>query len=81
MVERVNARDVTYLRRGRAFLVVESVRTRLLASFPADIRLDDPMGRLLKRGEHHYFRVDDAGDLDAHVQQFVQQAYSVARST
>lgn len=81
VVERVDSSAVTYLRRDHAFLVIESARTRLFATFPADIHLDDPMGRLLKRGEHHYFRVDDAGDLDAHVQQFVQQAYSAARST
>lgn len=79
VAERVTATTVTYLRRERAFLGVESVRTRLLATFPSDITLNDPMGRLLKRGEQRYFRVDDAGDLDAHIQQFVRQAYSAAR--
>jgi hypothetical protein len=79
VVERVGPGGVEYGRREKPFLAVESLRTRLLASFPPGLAIDDPMGRLLRRGELRYFRLDGAGDLDAHVQEFVRKAYAAAR--
>ena len=78
VVERVESARVAYLRRERVFLVVEPLRARLVAAFPADIEMNDPLGRLLRRGDERYFRLD-SGDLDAHVQQFVREAYAAAR--
>lgn len=77
--ERVTSSAVTYERRSAPFLIVEPDRSRLIAGFPLAIKMDDPSGRLLRRGEFRYFRVDAAGDLDAHVQEFVRKAYSAAR--
>jgi hypothetical protein len=79
VVERVGPGDVTYVRRERPFLTVDFVRTRLVATFPSGVRIHDPMGRLLKRGDQQYFRLDGSGDLDAHVQQFVREAYAQVR--
>lgn len=80
VVEEVGGSAVTYARREAPFLTVELVRSRLLASFPAAIHVEDPMGRLLRRGEQRYFRVEGTGDLDAHVQGFVRRAYAEARA-
>lgn len=77
--EQVNAGGVEYLRRDRTFLLVEAIRSRLVAAFPAGVDVEDPMGRLLRRADQRYFRLDAAGDLDAHVQEFVRKAYAVAR--
>ena len=79
VVERVGGGDVTYVRRDKPFLTVDIVRARLVATFPPGVRIADPMGRLLKRGEQQYFRLDGSGDLDAHVQQFVRDAYSQSK--
>ena len=80
VIERVDDGRVTYLRRERPFLVVDAQRQRLLATFPTEIPLDDPMGRLLKRGEERYFRLDGPDDLDGHAQEFVRDAYAAARA-
>lgn len=79
VAERTRSDAVEYLRRERLFLLVEAIRSRLVAVFPADATVDDPMGRLLRRGDERYFRLDGAGDLDAHVQEFVRKAYAGAR--
>lgn len=80
VVERVEESSVTYLRRDTPFLVVEAIRARLIATFPPETAIDDPMGRLLKRGDQRYFRLDVASELDAHTQEFVRKAYTVART-
>jgi hypothetical protein len=79
VVERVESGIVEYLRRDRPFLLVEAVRSRLVAAFPAGTDVADPMGRLLRRADQRYFRLDGAADFDAHVQEFVRKAYAAAR--
>lgn len=79
VVERVGPSSVTYLRRETPFLLVEPVRMRLVAAFPPGVQLDDPMGRLLRRGDQRYFKLDAPGDVDARHQEFVRKAYAAAR--
>lgn len=74
--ERVSPNSVRYERRSAPFLIVEPDRSRLIAGFPLEIKMDDPSGRLLRRGEFRFFRVDAAGDLDGHIQEFIRKAYS-----
>jgi hypothetical protein len=79
VVEHVRSGAVEYLRRDRVFLLVEAARSRLVAAFPAGTDVEDPMGRLLRRADQRYFRLDGAADFDAHVQEFVRKAYAAAR--
>lgn len=79
VVEQVTASSVHYLRRERTFLKVEAVRARLSAAFPPTVPMEDPMGRLLRRGEEKYFRLERTDDLDGHVQEFVRKSYTLAR--
>lgn len=80
VVERVSPSAVTYLRRDRPFVRIEALRpTRLAVAFPASVTLEDAMGRLLRRGEERYFRLERPDDLDAHCQEFVRKAYSASR--
>lgn len=80
VVERVNGGIVTYLRRDKPFLVVQQVKSRLHVQFPPGMPLDDPNGRLLKRGEERYAAVDGPEGVDGHVQEFVRKAYALLRS-
>lgn len=80
VVERVTPSLVLYLRHDRQFLKVEALRAaRLLVAFPPGLPIDDTMGRLLRRGEERYFKLERPDDLDGHVQEFVRKAYAVAR--
>ena len=80
VVERVTPGSVAYLRREKPFLRVEALRaTRLAVAFPPAIALDDAMGRLLRRGEDRYFKLERPEDLDGHCQEFVRKAYALAR--
>lgn len=80
VVERVTQTAVLYLRRDRQFLKVESTRaTRLTATIPPGIDMEDAMGRLLTRGQEKYFKLEKSEDLDGHTQEFVRKAYAAAR--
>lgn len=80
IVERVTPSEVLYLRRERVFTKVEALRpTRLAVVFPIHVQPEDAMGRLLRRGEERYFRLEKPDDLDAHCQEFVRKAYTVSR--
>lgn len=80
VVERVASSVVTYCRRDREFLKVEALRpTRLAVTFPPALAPDDAMGRLLRRGDERYFRLEKPDDLDGHCQEFVRKAYAAAR--
>ncbi|HWH09371.1 MAG TPA: DUF5655 domain-containing protein [Candidatus Thermoplasmatota archaeon] len=80
VVERVTPSAVVYARRDKPFLKVEALRaTRLAVAFPASISPDDAMGRLLRRGDERYFRLEKPDDLDGHCQEFVRKAYAAAR--
>lgn len=79
VTERVKDGAVIYSRRDRPFLAAEATRSRLLAVFPESLELDDPMGRLLRRGSQRYAPLDAPDSLDAHVQDFVRHAYTSAR--
>lgn len=79
VTERVTPNEVTYLRREKPFVVAEAIRAKLVMNFPVGTPLDDPMGRLLRRGEHRYVRLEKADDLDGHIQEFVRRSYEAAR--
>lgn len=80
VIERVTPSTVSYLRRDKTFLRVEALRpTRLAVSFPPGTNVDDAMGRLLRRGDERYFRLERGEDLDGHCQEFVRKAYAAAR--
>ena len=80
VTETVVPGGVSYARRGREFVRVEAERTRLTATFPPEARLDDPGGRLLRRGDARWVRVDAReGRVDAHVQDFVRRAHAALR--
>lgn len=79
VVERVDDGSVQYLRRERRFLLVRADRAKIHLAFPRDLPLDDPSGRLLKRGEERYLPLEGAEALDGHVQKFVRDAYAAAR--
>lgn len=80
VVERVTPNLVVYLRRDRQLVKVEAPRAaRLTVAFPPTIQVDDPMGRLLRRGDERYFKLDKQEDLDGHCQEFVRKAYAAAR--
>lgn len=69
--------EVTYERR-KPFLVAKSVRARLHVVFPDGADLDDPLGRLLRKGGERYVRIEGE-DLDPHFAEFVKKAYAAAR--
>lgn len=79
VIERVGDNSVTYLRRERPFLLMRADRSKLLLVFPREIPLEDPSGRLLRRGEERYLVLDGPDGVDGHVQEFVRNAYSAAR--
>lgn len=81
VVEQVTPNAVIYLRRDRMFLKVEALRaSRVTAAFPPAVTLEDPMGRLLRRGDERYFRIEKPDDMDGHLQEFVRKAYAASRS-
>lgn len=80
VVEKVDASGVCYLRRDALFLKVQALKTRLVAVFPPNIPLPDPMGRLLKRGDERYAPLDGPEGVDGHVQEFIRKAYTAART-
>lgn len=79
VVERVDATEVVYLRRVRPFAIVRAQRGPPTLTFPNDLPLEDPMGRLMRRGEERYVPLDTSDALDGHVQEFVRKAYSALR--
>jgi hypothetical protein len=79
VVERVEGSEATYLRRARPFATLRAGRGTPSLIFPLEVPLEDPMGRLLRRGDERYVALDGAGDLDAHVQEFVRKAYTALR--
>lgn len=80
VVERVvNSGNVTYLRRTKPFVSVQVVKTKLHVSFPPGLPLDDPSGRLLRRGDERYVVVEGPESVDGHLQAFIRKAYIVAR--
>ena len=79
VVERVEASEVTYLRRTRPFVTLRAGRSTPSLVFPVGLALEDPMGRLLRRGDEKHVVLDSAEDLDGHVQEFVRKAYAALR--
>lgn len=79
VAERVEGGDLTYMRRERPFLFVRASKQQLTAAFPPGLPLEDPMGRLLRRGSEHYVPITSADALDGHVQEFVRKAYAAVR--
>lgn len=80
VVEKVDGGEVTYLRRLRPFVILRAGRSVPSVVFPNAIPLEDPMGRLLRRGEERYVPLDAGSELDAHVQEFVRKAYAASRN-
>lgn len=80
VLERPSGGSVTYLRRDKPFLVVQQAKSKLHLAFPPGLALDDPNGRLLKRGEERYVTVEGAEGVDGHVQEFIRKAYSALRA-
>lgn len=81
VIEKVAGGTVTYLRRDRAFVVVQQARAKLHLAFPPGLGLPDPSGRLLKRGEERYLAVEGPEQVDGHVQEFVRKAYAALPRT
>lgn len=79
VIEQVDESSVVYLRRNRPFLTVMANKSRLHVAFPAEVALDDPNGRLLKRGDDRFVAVDGPEGVDGHVQEFVRKAYAALR--
>ncbi len=79
VVERVESGEVAYLRRTRPFVSVRSARGPPTLAFPEDVPLEDPMGRLLRRGVDRYVALDSSDALDGHVQEFIRKAYAARR--
>lgn len=79
VVERVTESTVTYLRRDRPFLTVQAQKARLHLIFPPDVMLEDPTGRLLRRGDERYLALEGPEGVDGHTQEFVRKAYSGVR--
>lgn len=77
VVERVEGSEVTYLRRAYPFVGLRAGRGAPTLVFPAGLNLEDPMGRLLRRGDERYVQLDRAEALDAHVAEFVRKAYAI----
>lgn len=80
VTEQVSGTTVTYARRGKPFLVVQQVKTRLHVAFPSGVPVLDPNGRLLRRGEERYVTIEGSEGVDGHVQEFVRKAYAGLRS-
>ena len=80
VVERPSGGTVTYLRRDKPFLLVQHAKSRLHIGFPPGVPLEDPNGRLLRRGDERYVTVDGPEGIDGHVQEFVRKAYSALRT-
>lgn len=80
VVERPSGGSVTYLRRDKPFLVVQQAKSRLHIAFPPGLSLEDPNGRLLRRGEERYVSVEGPEGVDGHVQEFVRKAYAGLRA-
>lgn len=76
VVERPSGTSVTYLRRDKPFVVVQQAKARLHVAFPPGIQLEDPNGRLLRRGDERYVAVEGPEGVDGHVQEFVRRAYA-----
>ncbi|HUR68033.1 MAG TPA: DUF5655 domain-containing protein [Candidatus Thermoplasmatota archaeon] len=79
VVEQVTESSVIYLRRVKPFLTVHAAKSRLNVAFPRELSLDDPHGRLLKRGEEKYVSLEGPEGVDGHVQEFVRKAYTALR--
>lgn len=79
VVEKVTEGSVAYLRRERLFLTITPQKTKLHVAFPRGIAIEDPNGRLLKRGEERYLALEGAESVDGHVQEFVRKAYAALR--
>lgn len=77
--EKLESNAMLYTRRDHPFLEIRGGRTQVNVLFPPDIHVDDPMGRLLKRGDERYLAIDASGDLDGHVEEFLRKAYAAAR--
>lgn len=77
--ERVTPGEVTYLRRDRPFVRVRTSKSHVTLVFPEGLHLDDPHGRLLRRGDERYVALDSPDSLDGHVQEFVRKAYAALR--
>lgn len=80
VIERVDEGSATYLRRERPFLSVRSEKSRLQLLFPREVKLDDPSGRLLKRGDERYLPLEGPEGFDGHVQEFVRDSYAASRN-
>lgn len=79
LTERIHEGNVHYCRRENPFAIVVAAKSRLQILFPSATGLDDPNGRLLKRGGERFVSVDGPEAVDGHVQEFVRKAYSAAR--
>lgn len=79
VTERVADGGVVYCRREQTFLQVTPAKSRLHIGFPAAVALDDPNGRLLKRGTDRFVAVDGPEGVDGHVQEFIRKSYTAAR--
>lgn len=91
VTETVRASEVAYGRTGgnasnghaaepgaerEPFVLARLQRNRLFAVFPDGEALDDPLGRLLRRGRERHVRLDESEEIDAHLQEFARKAYS-----
>lgn len=81
VVERVDGSEVTYLRRARPFVGLRAGRGAPTLVFPPGLGLEDPMGRLLRRGDERYVTLDKPESLDGHIQEFVRKAYALIPRT
>jgi hypothetical protein len=79
VTEKVSDSSVSYLRRDRPFLTVHAQKARLNLAFPREAILEDPTGRLLKRGDERYVALDGPEGVDGHTQEFVRKAYTALR--
>lgn len=77
--EQVTPGEVTYLRRDKPFARVRNTKSHVALVFPEGLPMEDPDGRLLRRGDERYVPLDKAESLDAHVQEFVRKAYTAMR--
>ena len=77
--ERAGSGELVFLRRGKIFATVRAARSSLSLIFPPGITLEDPMGRLMRRGEERVVPLDAPEGIDGHVQEFVRKAYTAQR--
>ena len=78
--EKVEGGEVTYFRRLKPFVLLRAGRSSPSVVFPDGIPIEDPTGRLLRRGEERYVLLEPGHELDAHVQGFVRKAYAESRN-